>query len=183
MASATTLSSGGTLELAGGAITADLAWVGGTVELGAGYALNDQAIASGAAVVVLAGATAEATVIDAGGVLELGVGGALVAPVSFANGGTLQIDGTDLPSTPISGFAAGAGTIDLANIGFDPAGSAVLTAGNVLQITELRQTYSLQLDPAQNFAGDVSGGCPAMATPARTLPSARPSSPSRPKRN
>lgn len=54
-----------------------------------------------------------------------------------------------MPAATISGY----GTIDLAGIAFDPAGSAVLTSGNVLQISEGSETVALQLDPAQSFSG------------------------------
>jgi uncharacterized repeat protein (TIGR03803 family) len=72
--------------------------------------------------------------------------------VAFAGGGTLQIDGTTMPAATISGFGT-VGTIDLTGVAFDPAGSAVLTSGNVLQISEGGETVALQLDPTQSFSG------------------------------
>src|SRR5207247_282024 len=53
----------------------------------------------------------------------------------------------------ISGFVPG-DTFDLTSIAFDSAGSASLGANNQLLITEGGITYALNLDPAQNFAGD-----------------------------
>ena len=45
--------------------------------------------------------------------------------------------------------------IDLTTVGFDAGGSANLEADNVLQIVENGQTYDLQLDPTQGFAGQI----------------------------
>ena len=70
--------------------------------------------------------------------------------------------------TQFAGFVDGfhnGDTIDLAGIGFNNAGGAMLQGGNVLQVTENSQTYNVKLDPNQNFAGvafqvksDTTGG-------------------------
>ncbi len=115
--------------------------------------------ASGAAIltgsqIVESGGTAIGTTIS-GGMLEVASGGSLgSAAVTFAGiGGTLQIYGASMPGAVISGFAL-FDTVDLAGVGFNGNGSATLVSGNVLQIVENGQTYDLNFDPTQNFAGE-----------------------------
>jgi hypothetical protein len=82
------------------------------------------------------------------------IGGSAGGVITFASsGGTLQIDGTTMPSNIISGFVSG-DTFDLAGVAYDSGGSANLLAGNVLQITASGQNYDLNLDPSQSFTGD-----------------------------
>jgi len=100
------------------------------------------------------GSAISTTIRGSGAVLDLLSGAVASGGISFAlSGGQLQIAGSATPTTTISGFVSG-DTFDLASIAFDSAGSANLTSGNVLQITESGTTYTLNLDPAQNFTGD-----------------------------
>jgi hypothetical protein len=77
--------------------------------------------------------------------------------IAFAGaGGTLRTDATTsgaMPTNVISGFVPG-DIIDLAGIGFDNSGTIKLKSGNQLEITENGNTYDLQLDPSQSFAGE-----------------------------
>ncbi len=103
--------------------------------------------------------------VDGTGTLQIENGATLeLASGAFAGsntvhfdgpGATLQIDGTAMPTATISGFAA-TDTIDLANESYLSGAQATLLAGNVLQITGIGAgTLDLQLDPTQNFAGEM----------------------------
>jgi hypothetical protein len=67
---------------------------------------------------------------------------------------TLPIGGTTMPGGNIVGFVPG-DTIDLTSLAFAAGDSAILTAGNVLEIAEGGQVYDLNLDPNRNYSGDV----------------------------
>ena len=88
------------------------------------------------------------------GTLELG--GSFAEDVSFTAGdaGTLQIDHYALFGGTISGFTVG-DTIDLADVKYDPAWTAGIepNSNNVLQFVENGTTYTLDLDPADDFVG------------------------------
>ena len=149
----TTLGSGGEQYISIGGMA-----LGATVDAGgaeyvlSGGTASGTTIGSGGYDYVAAGGTADAPTI-VGGTLELASGAFASGPISFSTiGGTLQIDGPTMPSAVISGFVAG-DTIDLAQIGYDSGGSIALSSQNVVQITESGQTYSLDFDPAQTFAG------------------------------
>ena len=92
--------------------------------------------------------------------LELGTATAAgTGAITLAAGGhaTLQIDGAlpaDMPANTIAGFGS-SDIIHLENVAFDSAGSAVLGAHNLLQITEGGKIYDLQLDTSEDFSGDV----------------------------
>jgi hypothetical protein len=74
--------------------------------------------------------------------------------ITFADiGSILSFDDTAAMAGTIYGFAA-PDTIDLADVAFDRHGSVNLTANNVLVISEKGQTYSLHLNPSQNFSGE-----------------------------
>ena len=104
---------------------------------------------------IFPGGVVSSTIIG-GGTEELEAGAIARGVITFAGtGGTLAIDAPTsggMPTNTISGFTPG-NTIDLAAGGFDINGSITLQAGNVLQITENSQTYTLHFDPAQSFAG------------------------------
>jgi hypothetical protein len=65
---------------------------------------------------------------------------------------TLKIDTATQFTGGIDGFQAGE-KVDLTDVAFSAAGTATLGAGNVLQVAENGQTYSLDLDPNQSFSG------------------------------
>ena len=77
-------------------------------------------------------------------------------PILFAGDPTLQIDGTTMPASTISGFSdfsSSGDSIDLASIAYDSAGSANLDkADDQLVITENGHSDHLQL--AGNFSGE-----------------------------
>ncbi len=130
-ASGTTVYNGGLQQVASGSTAISTTVFGGT-EL------------------VEAGGTAVAPVID-GGTVELAVGSVVSGAISFGTGaGTLRIDDTTMPGNVISGFAPG-DTIDLAGVTSSGGGSAVLTAGNVLVVSEGGNSYDLQLDPSRKL--------------------------------
>jgi autotransporter passenger strand-loop-strand repeat protein len=176
-ASGTTVSSGGTLELFGGA-TADLFGTtvlaaGATLEIASGYTLTGFQVANGVSLDVLAGGTASGTMINSGGLEDVLSGGitsttiinggklelangasAGSGAITFAgSGGVLKINGTTMPTNVISGFVPG-DTIDLAAVTLS-SGGVVLAPGNVLKVTEGGVTYALQLNPSQNLSADA----------------------------
>ncbi len=88
------------------------------------------------------------------GTVELG--GSFAEDTSFTAGdaGTLQIDHYALFDGTISGFTVG-DTIDLGDVKYDPAWTAGIepNSNNVLQFVENGATYTLNLDPADDFVG------------------------------
>jgi len=89
-----------------------------------------------------------------GGTLELQRSdSAGTGAITFLSGAaaTLRIDGTTMPSNLIDGFTP-IDTFDLANVAFASGATATVSAANVLHISENGSTYSLQLNPAENFS-------------------------------
>ncbi len=84
------------------------------------------------------------------------LGGSFAEDTSFTAGdaGTLQIDHYALFDGTISGFTVG-DTIDLADVKYDPAWTAGIepNSNNVLQFVENGTSYTLDLDPADDFVG------------------------------
>jgi autotransporter-associated beta strand protein/autotransporter passenger strand-loop-strand repeat protein len=124
---------------------------GGTQIVQAGGTANDTVI-SGGTLDIANGGVATNVTIDNGGTLDVQAGGTLSGSVTFAGSGTLEIDGTTMPSATISGFTSPEQTIDLTGLSYE-SGTATLTTDNVLQVTEGNQTVSLQLDPTQDYTG------------------------------
>jgi autotransporter passenger strand-loop-strand repeat protein len=119
----------------------------------AGGVASGTVISAGATELVSGGGTTVNTTIS-GGTLRLEASAAVVGAITFAGtNGTLQIEQGPMPTNVISGFAP-TDTIDLVQVPFDPGGSVRPLPGNVLQLVEYGTTYRLNLDPAQNFAGD-----------------------------
>jgi hypothetical protein len=87
---------------------------------------------------------------------RLEAGAVVSGAIAFAGtGGDLRIDGAtsgSMPTAVISGLRPDY-SIDLTSVGFDITGSIALTSGNVLAVKENGQTYDLNLNPTQNFAG------------------------------
>ena len=137
--------------LSGGAASGTAIGFGGMQTVSSGGTDFGTTVGSGGSELVMSGGTAANAVI-AGGTLEIADGGKLAGAVDFAGSGTLKIDGAAMPAATVSGFGVGQ-TIDLTGVAYDGAGSATLAAGNVLQVSEGGQTYSLALDPTQNYAG------------------------------
>ncbi len=140
------------LSLGAAAVNSGTATIGTFGVLDDGTKTYDQAAGS----TVVSG-TLDAGVVEiTGGTLELAAGGVVSGGIDFTatSGGTLKIDTTALPTNTISSFAPG-DTIDLAAIAFDSTGSATLLAGNVLQVSEGGKTYTLNLDPGENFTADA----------------------------
>ena len=146
-----TISAGDTLLIdSGGRATAIT--VAGTETVSGGGSDDAALIIDGGAVILQSGGVASDTTI-AGGTLEVQQGGTLAGSISFAGGGTLRIDGTTMPTATVLGFNNTAQTIDLSGLAFASGGAAVLTSGNLLQVTENGQTISLNLDPGQDYSG------------------------------
>jgi autotransporter passenger strand-loop-strand repeat protein len=117
----------------------------------AGTALNT--VLSGGTMVVSAGGSATDVLIATGGSADILAGATLTGGVTFTgSGGVLHIDAASVPAIVVSAFAGG-DTIDLAGIGFTSGTPPVLGPGNVLSFTEEGHAYTLDFDPAQNFAG------------------------------
>ncbi|MDA8250249.1 MAG: Hint domain-containing protein [Rhodospirillales bacterium] len=169
----------GTMSVSGGATTVDLSGVAtlnnaGLIAVNGGsfdasnvvFANSGTMSASGGAIIDLSTTTLSNT-----GLIEIGTNSGVLLGSSSDTAG-ITFNGTDAtlvlnaPSSytgTISGMAASDG-INLTGIGYDSGGSAILLAGNVLQIVESTNTLDLQLNPAQNFTGDsfqlssLSGG-------------------------
>jgi hypothetical protein len=109
----------------------------------------------------LTGADSGAATIGSASTLELGVGALLTGDINFGSspGGTLKIDGTAMPTNVINGFAQD-DTIDLAGIPFGDETFAQITADNNLQIETNGPWYDLQLDPTDDFSGEVALASP-----------------------
>ena len=110
--------------------------------------------------------------VGSGSTLELSSAGAAgTGPITFAPGanGILKIDGATMPTNVISGLApyipsdpnsAGtapftADTIDLSGVPYSSLGIATLSSSKVLTVSEGGSSYSLKLDPNQDFTGEV----------------------------
>jgi autotransporter passenger strand-loop-strand repeat protein len=93
--------------------------------------------------------------IISGGTLAIAQNGIIGGSISFGAGaGQLILGGTYLPTPLISGFAPG-DAIDLPGLTYGNGGSVTLQSGNVLRVQENGVVYTLDLDPAQNFSGEV----------------------------
>jgi autotransporter passenger strand-loop-strand repeat protein len=170
-----TVASGGTMlgavvnhdgyaGLSGGAVAIDTVLSGGDLALSGGTAI-DTTIGTGsvetvsAAYVFSTGDTfsgvASATII-AGGTLDL-EGGSATGGILFTGSGPglLEISGTAMPMTAISGFDA-TDEIDLQSVAYSDAGSVALnSASDVLTVTEGGSSFALQLaapDPGDTFS-------------------------------
>jgi len=149
----------GTTVYAGAQVVNSGGFTSGTLLRGGNEYVSSGGTASGT--VVFGGGTnvassggIEISPVISGGTLELAAGAVLSGPVTFGGPtGTLQVDATSLPTNTVSGFVPG-DVIDLAGVGFDSNGTATLTSGNVLQISENSQVYQLQLDPSASFSSE-----------------------------
>ena len=140
--------------------------------VGSGDAGATGLLIDGAGIVALSAANTftGGTALDAG-TLSLqapGAGGGGAITFGYGDTAELIIGAGDVPNNIISGFLPG-DVIDLQGIG--TATSAIPGAGNVLTISGGSSTVQLNLDPAQNLAGetfsvatDHSGGTLVTAT-------------------
>jgi autotransporter passenger strand-loop-strand repeat protein len=155
VASATVVNSGGTQFVSAGAAYDTVVNSGGTQIVEAAYPLGGGA------------GTAYGTTIAAGGTLDLAFGGTLSGGVQFSGAGGMLYVSAALPSTPITGFAAG-DVIDLAQMKFVSGASASLSGG-VLSITDGGTAGSLTLtgDAGAVFevTADAAGGTDITAAP------------------
>jgi autotransporter-associated beta strand protein len=152
IASNTTIDSGGSEIVQSGAVANNALISGGVQTIESGGFASNTTIGTGGTEIVQSGAVASNTVIS-GGALDVQCGGTLSGTVTFDGVGTLQIDGTTMPTATIDGFVSPSQTIDLTGLSYAAGGSAALTGNNVLNVSEGGQTVSLQLDPTQNYAG------------------------------
>ena len=161
-------------------VTNDAVWAGGQIDLTGGMLMTDPiTVASGGSIIgfgVVTGAlTNDGLVTASGGLLDLtgdidGTGTIVVAAGarlrldgSVGAGQTIDLQGTSdtldltnppastIPTGEIDGFVAG-DAIDLADVSFDPSGTATLGANNQLQVVEHGTTYDLKFGPG-DFAG------------------------------
>jgi autotransporter passenger strand-loop-strand repeat protein len=171
-ANGATVDSGGFEEIFGGLAN------GTTVLSGGKENVHDSGVASGTivdpggAAQVFSGGKVVNTVLD-GGELDLGVGAIASGTIAFGPtpGGTLEIDGTTMPTTVISGFSEGDPTadvksdiIDLASIAYSAIISASLNSStDVLTIVTSGGTKTLEFtgnykNTAFGLSSDGNGG-------------------------
>jgi autotransporter passenger strand-loop-strand repeat protein len=131
-------------------------WIGagGSQYVSSGGVTDGTTVDSGGFEIVSSGGTASGTTVDSGGTMEIASGGIVSGAITFGTGsGTLQIDSatsSTLSGNTVSGVTVG-DAFDLRNVPFDSAGTAVVSAGNVLHIVENSNTYNLQLG-SQDFS-------------------------------
>ena len=139
---------------------------GGDVEVTGGGTFNRGIIESGG--IVSADYSAPTAVvgdvtIDAGGLLELRDGLSETGTIAFGPvagapaGGTLEIDDTNMPAGTLTGLQPGDIihlTSPYGSFQYNSGDGATVVTGNVLQIVENGITYTLQLDPSQDFSAD-----------------------------
>ena len=160
---------------------------GGEVEAEFGGTVNRAVVQTGGELLGDVGSTINDTFIDSGGLLDLRTGAAGSGAIDFGAavdgvGGRLEIEDLYVPTFTIKGFASG-DTIDLTGLGYDPTSSADLVSGNVLDVNldggsaNGGSTYTLQLDPSQNFTGeyfhlapDNAGNSPGTDITENTVP-------------
>jgi autotransporter passenger strand-loop-strand repeat protein len=148
------VTSGGSIVVSSGGSALD----SGTVNVELGGSADGLTVVAGGLIEVESGGTVSDITIS-GGTLDVLAGGNVSGAITFASSsGTLQIDGTNLPTDPatliggvISELAPG-DTIDLTGIAYDKEGSIDLGPGDVLRIVEDGNSYDLQL--AGNFADE-----------------------------
>jgi autotransporter passenger strand-loop-strand repeat protein len=176
--------SGGTQTVvAGGTVSGSVVYAGGTLNISAGGTalgtinsggtINDYGsmtlpvFQAGAEIIDTGGTATDPTLyggtltldggtvtdptID-GGTFDLGTG-TVNGPIQLnGNNTTLQIDGTTMPTPTID--ISTSDTIFLADVEYDPTGTATLEANNELQVRENNETYNLDLNPGENFSDD-----------------------------
>ena len=150
LVSGTTIDSGGFEFINSGGTDLGALISGGKQDV-FGYA-SGVAILSGGYQYIDSGGTASASIISAGGTLEVQTGGTVSGNITFASGGSgsLQIDGTTLPTNVITGFEPG-DIIDLANIPYDAAGGVSLLDSSADQLSVFENGSNYQL----NFSSGV----------------------------
>ncbi|MDD2861308.1 MAG: Hint domain-containing protein [Acidiphilium sp.] len=150
---------------AGGTLISSVIDGGNQSVLSGGVAIGTTITANGQETVYSGGTTSGST-LGVDGNLLLNAGAVVSGAIDFTGAGaTLGLDGITNLNNVISGFDA-TGPSEGDSIFFVGAssagvGTATLGAGNVLTVTEGTATYTVHLDPSQNFAGDhfsVSGG-------------------------
>jgi hypothetical protein len=129
---------------------------GGSVAIQPAGTLNGGTAAAGGTITVQAYATLTNGLINGGGTVDLAAGGDLGQAISFgSDGGTLQVDGSILPTATIDGFGGG-DVIDLTGIAYQSGAVPFVTGGHQLRFTENGTTYSLNIDPSQAFFGSFT---------------------------
>jgi autotransporter-associated beta strand protein len=129
-----------------GAAIADGATSGDVDKVGAGtLVLDDTDTYSGGTVI-------EAGILELGNAQAAGSGAITFASHSL---GVLRIDGTTMPTNQIDGFGGPHDAILLGSIKNVAGSHADMNyTTNVLTVTEGTNSYQLQFDPTQSFAGD-----------------------------
>jgi len=137
-------------------IQADGRLIGGTVAAGGAITVQSQGTLTDG--LINGNALLNGTgPIGGGGVVDLTEGGSIGQAISFgSDGGTLQVDGSILPTATIYGFG-GNDVIDLTGVAYQAGAPAPTVNGsNQLQFTENGTPYSLNIDPSQIFFGSFS---------------------------
>ena len=162
------VNSGGQATILAGGISYNAVLAGGSQLIGSGGAANSATITgglqdvfgvasstlvrNGGTMLVEAGGSVDTAYLDAGSLLDFRAGAQASGFAFLGGGGMLRIAGSTLPSAIITGLVAGA-SIDLTALQA-ASGLALLGPNNLLTIAlSGGGTATLQLDPADNFAG------------------------------
>jgi autotransporter passenger strand-loop-strand repeat protein len=158
----TVVSSGGTLELLGGAFASMFTiGSGGTLVVASGYLLSGYEVASGVTLEVAAGGTAIATIVDNGATLEL-LGGGVANGFSINTGAMLAVaSGYNVSSYDVlSGITlevAAGGTATLTTV--ESGGTLVLLGGAVADNSTVSSGGTLEVASGYVLTGSqISNG-------------------------
>lgn len=172
-----TITAGGVLQLEGGILDTDPITVdsGGNITgygtITGAMANSGTITASGGVLDITGDVTGSGTLVIDGGASLLLEGDVAATESIVFDGGSASLlvgSGADIQAT-VSGLAAG-DAIDLEELAYVSGGSAVLEAGNLLEVTAGGTSYDLQLDSTQDFSDDSfmlaadSGGTGALVT-------------------
>ncbi len=149
-ASNTTLNSGGQLSV-DGTTTGTIVNAGGSEMIYSGGMATGTVINSGGSQTINSGAITNTIVINESGRLNLSAGGTAANGISF-NGANiiLDIDGSVMPATSISGFAI-TDQIDLSDITYATSDTVVASGDNVVVTAANGTTATLTIAGAHNY--------------------------------
>ena len=172
VASATTVFNGGTQDIFTGGKAKFAVVSSGGMELvsSGGTAISTTVESLGSSTVFSGGVVSNVTI--AGGTFDLLSGGTATGFIDFSGtGGELIIGSKTMPTTTISGFAAG-DTIDLAGVTYASGARVTVATAGTVSVIDSGKTYSLNIAGATVGETDFSFGPGSLLT--KTGAAARP---------